>query len=136
MSDSWLPDMKTLNKKLQVNSCFHLVLGMDWICCLPGFLHHKDSRKLDVCLGLFIFISQLFTNFHGFIPSVCDCWRRHLRDINYMVVPWILCYFNKWRFDFFGKCPICKFDNYWWKFIMLRNRRLVFFWSVSSFNFG
>ena len=108
---------------------------MDWICCLPGFLHHKDSRKFDVCLDLFIFISQLFTNFHGFIPSVCNCWRIHLRDVNYMVVLWILCCFNKWCFDFFSKCPICKFGNYGWNFIMLRNRRLVFFWSVSSFNF-
>ena len=90
---------------------------MDWICYLPGFLRHKDSRKFDVCLDLFIFISQLFPNFYGFIPSVCDCWRIHLRDVNYMVLPWILYCFNKWRFDFFSKFSICTFGNYLWNFI-------------------
>ena len=128
MSDFWLPDMKTLNKKLQVNSCFHLELRID---CR----NNKDSRKFDVCWDFFIFIYQLFTNFHGFIASVGDCWRIHLRNINYMVVSWILCSFNKWDFDFFSKCPICKFSNYWWDFIMLRKSRLVFFWFMSSFNF-
>ena len=133
-SCSW-PGTKTLNKKLQVNSSFHLVLGMDWKCCLARFLHHNDSRKFDVCLYFFIFISQLFTNFHGFTPSVCGSWRIDLRDLNYMVLPWVLCYFNEWCFDFFSKYSICKFSNHWWNFIMLRNTGLVFFWSVSSFNF-
>ena len=135
MSNSWLSGMKTSNKKLQVNSCFHLGLGLNWICCLPRLLHHKGSRKFDVCLDLFVFISQLFTNFHGFIPSVCDYRRIHLRKMNYMVVPWTLCCFNEWHFHFFCKCPICKFGNYWWNFIILRKKRLVFFWSVGCFNF-
>ena len=72
-----------------------------------------------ICLSSFL---SCLRSFDGFIPSVCDCWRVHLRGVNYMVVPWILCCFNEWRFDFFSKCPICKFDNYWWNFIMLRNR--------------
>ena len=72
---------------------------MDWICCLVRFLHHNESRKFDVCLDLFILFSQLFTNFHGFIPSVCDSWGIDLRNVNYMVVPWALCCFNEWRFD-------------------------------------
>ena len=84
---------------------------------MPGFVYLHSSVVYEL----------------SWLHSVClslleNTFERHKL---YIVVPWILCCFNKWRFDFFGKCPICKFGNYWWNFIMLRNRRLVFFWLAS-----
>ena len=102
------------NWEMKINKSRHTsnVLLSLWWRNSPS-IHHKDSRNL---MYAWICLSSFLSCFQTFMASfcLCDYWIIHLRDVNYMVVPWILCCFNEWCFDFFCRFPICKFDNYWW----------------------
>ena len=63
-----------------------------------------------------ICLSSFLSCLRTFMASFCLLVTagEYIWDVNYMmVVPWILCCFNEWHFDFFSKCPICKLGNYW-----------------------
>ena len=49
-------DIKTLNKKLEKNSCFHLVLWMNSICCLSKLFTTSVTGNLTypwICVSSF-----------------------------------------------------------------------------------